>query len=173
MLIFLSYLAWNGQAQMNRYLKYSALTLQTSKIHAKLPFPSVTICKSDFIRNDSVINDTERKILEAFMQTTPNKTFLLTNYGEDTLRSTNISNLIRGRVIKLDDFILECLWGAMLLNCSEYFENSLLESGLCFSLKKGSLQTSVTGEKFGLQIKLWYGQDNSFGAGYDNYAIKV
>ena len=172
MVALISYLIWNGQAQVNRYLKYSALTVQTLKVHEKLPFPSVTLCKSDFIRNNSTANDTERQLLKHLLHTTPNKT-LLTDYEESFLRSIKISDLIPRHIITLDDFILDCSWEGVKINCSEYFESGLIESSLCYTVKKGRLETLMTGERYDLQIMLWYGQDTTVGADDDSYGIKV
>ncbi|XP_053398542.1 acid-sensing ion channel 2-like isoform X2 [Mercenaria mercenaria] len=173
MICFVFVLIWNGQAQVNRYFEYRPLTVQTMKVHEKLLFPSVTICNSRFIRNDSVTNDTERITIEQVLQVVPNKTLLLTEVGETILKTTRFSSLMMKHTTKLDDFILTCSWKGLPLNCSEYFIGRLAENGLCYTTTEGSFETSVVGDRYGLEIVLWSGQDIAIGAGDENYGTKV
>lgn len=160
----LFFLVWNGQKQMNRYFEYKTLTIDTVNIHEKIQFPLVTICSRHFIRNDSVINDTERILIEELLKSEPNRTRLVAEFGEVFLNGTNFHDLLVTHISNLDDFILSCKWKALALNCSEYFSSRLTENGLCYSLRESQdlFHTGAVGDNYGLELALWSGHDVLF-----------
>ncbi|KAL4230150.1 Acid-sensing ion channel 1 [Mactra antiquata] len=155
------FVIWYCQGQMNRYFQYKTLMLDIVNTQKQILFPAVTICKHNFVHTDSV-NSTDKVLIEELLHTHPNKTRLLSEFGESYLNEAvvDFESLLLNHASNINEVILSCKIDGSEFNCNT-FHQVLSNFGQCLTFNS-SVQQELSGDDHGMELLLWLGEDNTF-----------
>ena len=152
-------------AQVKRYREYKTITQETRIIHDNIDFPAVTICNDCLIRNDSLTDARERKLLYNLLYD-PNTTAILSDLGQDYVNNVSLRKLFSDGAMGIKKNVLFCYYENVVKNCSEVLTESVTANGLCYTFNAKvvttPITTAITGAEYGLQMLLWTSQENYY-----------
>ncbi|KAL5012169.1 hypothetical protein ScPMuIL_010720 [Solemya velum] len=158
--------------QFSRYLSYPTFTKVNAILNNKLDFPAVTICNLNMFKKDIILckgpefeysiytmfeDMSDVSILEQFI--------LFSGSTIQDISGKTLEECSKNNTQKLHRFIGYCVWEGAWQNCSEIFQETLTEYGVCFTFNrnlKWRRFTGSTGSTSGLHVLIDIEQDDYF-----------
>ncbi|XP_062621104.1 acid-sensing ion channel 2-like [Saccostrea cucullata] len=166
------------------FFKYTTITQVSAENKRNIDFPAVTVCNMNMVRNT---------ITQCNGSVFANLDTLFLNYGETLVIEDRLTSEL-GYVVgedpngeemlkclyeysnKVHEMMPICTWKGTLMNCSDLFQTTLTEMGVCFTfngVEGQRLQASYTGPDGGLRMFVDIGQLNYYYSATIQAGIKV
>lgn len=160
--------------QFSRYFSFPTFTKINAVLNNKLDFPAVTICNLNMFNKDitrCMGPDFDNEIFAMYEQMSD------VSILEQMIMRMPVSGMpddIPGEILEqcskdntqtLWDFLGHCMWEGSWQDCSEIFQETLTEYGVCFTFNKNITlrkHTGSTGSTSGLHVLINIEQDNYF-----------
>lgn len=168
--------------QFSKYAQNPILTKINALFNKELDFPAVTICNLNMF-NRNIVNCTGHQnvdfMFDLFKQMS--NVAILTRAKPWSQKS----KLLSGQVLRkcaldysneLEKMLTFCVWEGMVKNCSDIFQMTLTDYGMCYTFNKSNVSrvsTESTGADSGLRVLVDIKQDDYFFSRNLQAGIKV
>lgn len=157
--------------QFSRYLSFPYITKVNAIINSELDFPAVTICNLNIVHDDITTclgpeyADGIYSLFEDMSDVSILERFISSPLREDDIPGELLKHCFKDSSPKLNEFLGHCVWEGTLKDCSEIFNETVTEYGLCFTFNGDATQranTGSTGSTSGLHVLVNIQQDKYF-----------
>lgn len=168
--------------QFSKYAKRPILTKVNAAFHKEVDFPAVTICNLNMFHR-SIVNCTgphNANFMFNLFKQLSDVALLKRIMSVSSMRAPMPGGVLRKCALeysnKLKELLVACLWEGMLKQCSDIFQKTITEYGVCYTFNKNNLSresTGSTGAGSGLRVFVNINQDDYFFSRTIQAGIKV
>lgn len=168
--------------QFSAYAKNPTLTKTNAVFNKELEFPAVTICNLNMF-NKHIVNCTGHQNSDDMFDLFKQMSDVAVLARVESQPQTGVP--LSGEVLRqcaidysnqLKEFLTVCIWEGMVKNCSDVFQGTITDYGMCYTFNKENTLRAITGSTgadSGIRILVNIKQDDYFFSRTTQAGIKV